>query len=152
MRAHFELAETLEAVFRPAEAHRHRVEAVRRHPLVVMPCAGAQPEARILVLCSAGRGDVSVKFLLDPTRFEKRLLFLLAPDDLPPDQTPPAPQLPSFDILFNAIADPDRGTRYLGLAATFCAQQRPPRCSIRRSGSSRRGATARRRSSTAFPA
>jgi tetratricopeptide (TPR) repeat protein len=130
VRAHFELAEALEAMFRPADAHRHRVEAVRRHPVVVMPCAGDAPEARILVLCSAGRGDVSVKFLLDPARFEKVLLFLLAPGDLPGDlpagQAPRPTPLPPFDIVFNAIADADRGTRYLALAEAEGARHGRP--------------------------
>jgi len=125
-RAHFELAEALEARFRPTEAHRHRVAAVRRHPLVTTACTGAQVAARILVLCSAGRGDVSVKFLLDPARFEKTLLFLLLPEDATDDYARRRATLPPFDIVFNAIADADRGAPYLSAAAALCAEHASP--------------------------
>jgi tetratricopeptide (TPR) repeat protein len=125
-RAHFELAEALEASFRPTEAHHHRVAAVSGHPLVHVACTGAQPAARILVLCSAGRGDVSVKFLLDGARFDKTLLFLLLPDDAPPDYARRIAPLPPVDILFNAIADADRGAPYLAEAAALCARQGHP--------------------------
>jgi Tfp pilus assembly protein PilF len=121
-RAHFELAEALEACFRPEEAHRHRVAAVRGHPLVTMACTGAAPAAHLLVLCSAGRGDVSVKFLLDRARFEKTLLFLLLPEDAPPDYAARIAPLPPVDLIFNAIADADRGAPYLAEAASICAR------------------------------
>ena len=125
-RAHFELAESLEESFQPAAAHAHRVAAVRRHPLATTPCTTATPTARILVLCSAGRGDVSVKFLLDRTRFEKTLLFLLLPADATDDYARRTAALPPVDLVFNAIADADRGAPYLAQAAALCAAQERP--------------------------
>jgi tetratricopeptide (TPR) repeat protein len=126
VRAHFEISEALEATWQPVEAHRHRIQAVRRNPLVITASTGGAPEARVLVLCSAGRGDVSVKYLLDPKRFEKIHLFLLAPGESPAEQPDLIARLPAFDIIFNAIADADRGAPYLPLAAELCAQHRRP--------------------------
>jgi len=120
VRAHFEISEALEATWQPVEAHLHRVNAVRRNPLVVTACTGGTPEARVLVLCSAGRGDVSVKYLVDPKRFEKIHFFLLAPEESPADQPDLIARLPTFDVVFNTIADADRGAPYLTLAEDLC--------------------------------
>jgi tetratricopeptide (TPR) repeat protein len=122
--AHLELAEALEALHLPDDARRHRTAAYRQEPVAVEPCA--DPEARVLLLCSADRRDISVRFLLDPARFSKTHLFLLRPQDGGPHGPAVIDALPPFDLVFNTIADPDLGAPYFAEAAALCVRLARP--------------------------
>jgi len=87
--------------------------------IAVEPCAGGAPQARILVICGSDRGDVSTRFLLDPQRFE-RIYLVLPPPGAAADPAALRDRLPPFDVVFNSIADPDRGAAYLDAAAALC--------------------------------
>jgi tetratricopeptide (TPR) repeat protein len=94
--------------------------------IAVEPCAGGAPQARILVICSSDKADLSTRCLLDPQRFERIYLVLPRPNGTAPDAPPPIDRLPPFDVVFNAIADPDLGAAYLDQAAALCrALDRP---------------------------
>lgn len=58
-----------------------------------------------------------IKFLLPRSRFNLIHVFVVGDDERDP---PLAAELPEYDIVFNAIADPDNGAFYLGPAAEFC--------------------------------
>ena len=87
--------------------------------IAVEPCAGGDPSARILILCGSDRGDVSTRYLFDPQRFERIYLVLQLLGGSVPGANPPL-ELPPFDVIFNSIADPDRGAAYLDAAAALC--------------------------------
>jgi Flp pilus assembly protein TadD len=101
----------------------HVLETMRRGQggptIAVEPCAGGQPSARILIVCGSDRGDVSTRYLFDPQRFERIYLVLPPPGGTPLDANRPL-ALPPFDVIFNSIADPDRGAAYLDAAAALC--------------------------------
>jgi tetratricopeptide (TPR) repeat protein len=118
--AELELAEALEAVRLADEARRHRAAAYRRQPVMVEPCSGTA-EASVLVLCSADRRDVSVRFLLDGRRFAKTHLFLVRPDDGGPHPPDVLDRLPKIDLVFNTIADPDLGAPYFAEATAVAS-------------------------------
>jgi len=127
--AHLELASALEALRLPEDARRHRTEAYRQQPVTLEPAIGAPPagaEATVLVLCSADRRDVSVRFLLDPARFKKLHLVLLRPQDGGPHPPSVFESLPRFDVVFNTIADADLGVPYFAEAAALAARSRRP--------------------------
>jgi hypothetical protein len=125
--AHLELATALEALRLPEDARRHRTEAYRRQPVTLEPATGAPTaEATVLVLCSADRRDVSVRFLLDPARFAKLHLVLLRPQDGGPHPAALLDSLPRFDIVFNTIADADLGTPYFAEAAAIAERSARP--------------------------
>ena len=124
--AHLELAEALEAARLPDDARRHRTEAYRRQPVIVEPCGGATADASVLLLCSADRRDVSMRFLIDPRRFAKLHLFLLRPQDGGPHPPAVLERLPRVDLVFNTIADPDLGEPYFAEAAALGARAGRP--------------------------
>ncbi|MBV8167727.1 MAG: tetratricopeptide repeat protein, partial [Alphaproteobacteria bacterium] len=118
--ARLELAEALEAVRLPDEARRQRSAAYQREPVAMEACES--PAARVLLLCSADRRDVSARFLLDPARFAKTHLFLLRPQDGGPHAPAVIDALPSCDLVFNTIADPDLGEPYFTEVAALGAR------------------------------
>jgi Flp pilus assembly protein TadD len=126
VKAYLELAEALETTGKSDEAQRHRVAAVQRRRLAVQPCSGGAPQARVLIIGSAGRGDVATQFLIDRRRFDKIHVFLLTDEDAGLDAPAALPALPLFDIAFNAIADPDRGGPYLAEAMALCRSHDRP--------------------------
>jgi Tfp pilus assembly protein PilF len=124
--AHLALAEVLDATGRPAEAQDQRDQAVRCRQVAVEPCIGGAPQARVLIIGSADRCNVSTQFLIDRRRFDKIHLFLLGKDGA--DSAGPAAldRLPPFDIIFNSIADPDRGAPYLAEAIALVGRHDGP--------------------------
>ena len=123
VRAHFELATVLDAVWRPVEAHRHRVQAVRLNPLVSVACTAPPASARVLLLGSAGRGDLPTRCLIDPARFTRVHLLLLAPGEATDDQAAVLARVPPVDVVLITIADADRGAPYLPVAAAAADAQ-----------------------------
>jgi tetratricopeptide (TPR) repeat protein len=128
--AHLELADALEALRLPEDARRHRSEAYRRQPVTIEPRPDPSktndPVATVLLLCSADRRDVSVRFLIDPTRFAKLHLVLLRPQDGGPHPAAVLDALPRYDIMFNTIADADLGVPYFAQAAAIAARSDRP--------------------------
>ena len=126
VRAHLEIAEAYEATFQGDEAQRHRIEATRRRPMFVEPCLGETPLARVLILCSPGRSDVATRHLVDRHRFTRIQAFILAADEVTPAERAYLDRLPPFDLVFNSIADPDRGAPYLREADAFVRRHDRP--------------------------
>lgn len=97
--AHQNLSAALELEGSTAAAQHHRDEAYRRQCLFV---DGAPTAVRgVLVLCTAGTGTVPLDFLLPQAR-NRRLKWIMEYASL--DQVA---QLPQYDVVFNAIGDPD---------------------------------------------
>ncbi len=115
--AQLTLAEAFDHLGRPADAARHRREVMLRQKPVIERSFTGKPEARILVIGGGARSDVPIKFLLPRSRFDLMHVFAVGDDERNP---PLAAELPEYDIVFNAIADPDNGAFYLGPAAEFC--------------------------------
>jgi len=124
--AHLALAEALDATGRPAEAQAARDQAVRCRQVAVEPCVGGGPQARVLIIGSADRCNVSTQFLIDRQRFDKIHLFLLGQDGAASGGPTPFDRLPPFDIVFNSIADPDRGAPYLAEAMALIGRHDGP--------------------------
>jgi tetratricopeptide (TPR) repeat protein/glutathione synthase/RimK-type ligase-like ATP-grasp enzyme len=118
--AHFHLASVLDRRHRPEQAMAAAVAGARRQGIAVKRCRGGSPEARILVLGAAGAGNLPVRALFDDARFE-----IVAAHLLPPGADPDGPAallegLPPCDVVFNAMADPDRGAAFLDATETVC--------------------------------
>src|SRR5277367_7090751 len=97
---------------RPAEAQRHRDAAFRKQCLFVEP-SGAPAAPTVLILAAAGIGNVPIDFLLPRERINRIKWFI---DYAPQDQ---AARLPRFDLVFNAIGDPDIAELALRRAVAF---------------------------------
>jgi tetratricopeptide (TPR) repeat protein len=81
------------------KAHHHRDAAYRRQNLFVEPAAA--PAARVLILSTAESGNIPFKFLLPRDRYT-RINWVI--EYAAKDQ---ATHLPAYDLVFNAIGDPD---------------------------------------------
>lgn len=114
------LAEALEWAYQPEEAQRHRAKATRRQGLLIERSLGGPAEARILLICSSGRCDVPLPFVIDRRRFDRISLFLQGDPESDRRGAALIAELPPFDVVFNAIADPDRGEPFLTEAAELC--------------------------------
>lgn len=81
-----------------AAAH-HRHIAYTQQCIFVEPTAA--PIATVLITCAAGIGNVPIQYLLPADRFSciKCIIDYARPEDLR--------KLPSHDVVFNAIGDPD---------------------------------------------
>jgi tetratricopeptide (TPR) repeat protein len=97
---------------RPADARRHRDAAFRKQCLFVEP-SGALAAPTVLILAAAGIGNVPIDDLLPRERINRITWFI---DYATPDQ---AARLPRYDLVFNAIGDPDIAERTLLRAASF---------------------------------
>src|ERR1700722_8921983 len=97
---------------RPEAAQHHRDAAFRKQCLFVEP-AGAPAAPTVLILAAAGIGNVPIDFLLPRERINRIKWFI---DYAPQDQ---AACLPRFDLVFNAIGDPDIAEPALRRAAAF---------------------------------
>jgi hypothetical protein len=95
-----------------AEAHRER--AYRGAALIVT--RAAQPRRRVLTLASAARANSPDRYLIPSTRYD-RLTWFIAYADEDPD---------AFDVVFNAIADPDAAALTSDKATAFLARCRKP--------------------------
>src|SRR5581483_4018565 len=110
--AHQNLAVIHDVEGRAADARRHRDAAFRKQCLFVEPSSLPTAPA-VLILAAAGTGNVPIEFLLPRARVTRITWFI---DYATPDQ---AAQLPRFDLVFNAIGDPDVAAPALGRAAAF---------------------------------
>jgi Flp pilus assembly protein TadD len=114
--AHFRLAVVLERRHRPAEAVTYCIAGARRQGVAVRRCLGGAAEARVLLLGAAGPCNLPTRALFDHRRFETIAVHLLPPgrDGTGSDEL--LERLPPYDIVFNAIADADRGAAFLAAA------------------------------------
>jgi tetratricopeptide (TPR) repeat protein len=97
--AHQSMAGILAEAGEAAQARRHRDRAYRRQNLFVE--AAAEPERRVLVLTTAEGGNVPFRYLLPKHRYTRINWFV---EYATPGQTA---ALPAYDVVFNAIGDPD---------------------------------------------
>ncbi len=120
LEAYMLLADTLERAHRPADAQRERANWGRRQGVVVKPCLGGRPQARILLVGAAGLCNVPTYFLLDRNLFDLVIIHLLPPDEAGAGTVARIDALPPVDIAFNVVGDADRGTPFLDQAAALC--------------------------------
>ena len=97
--AHENLALILRDSGRGEEAEQHLHTAYQQQWLFEE--AGAKQEAKVLLLCAAGLGNVPVEHTLPIDRFARvRCMVEYAPDDV-------VAQSPACDLIFNLAGDPD---------------------------------------------
>ena len=115
--ANFRLAAVLERRHRPAEAVAYCITGARRQGVAVKPCLSGTGEARVLLLGGAGPCNLPTRALFDHRRFETIAVHLLPPGAGGAGPAELLERLPPYDIVFNAIADADRGAAFLAAAA-----------------------------------
>ena len=96
---HQNMASLLAESGRPAEARAHRDAAYGQQNLFID--IALQPRRRVLILVTAESGNVPFRFLLPRDRYSRITWVIEYADE---DQ---AARLPPYDLVFNAIADPD---------------------------------------------
>jgi tetratricopeptide (TPR) repeat protein len=114
------LAEALDRTHRLKEADQMCREWAQRQGIVVTPARTARPEARVLLLGGAAMCNTPTRFLFASDRFTTITVNLLPPDDGAEDPALRVDGLPACDVVFNAIADADRGARFIEKAAALC--------------------------------
>lgn len=120
LEAWLQLADTLERAHRPADAERVRAQWARRQGVVVKPCLGGNPQARILLVGAAGLCNVPTYYLIDSRLFDLVIVHLLPPGEEGAAEAARTDRLPPFDIAFNVVGDADRGTPFIDQAAALC--------------------------------
>lgn len=115
--ARLKLAQTLDRAHRPAESERQYIEWARRRGIVVTPCTGAAPEARILLIGGTGACNTPTEFLFHLDRFEKIGVYLMPASEPDSNLATLLGRIPPFDVAFNVIGDADAGAPYLAQAA-----------------------------------
>ncbi|MDR3515651.1 MAG: tetratricopeptide repeat protein [Azospirillaceae bacterium] len=112
--AHMALYVALQLLHQRPAAIGHLRQAVRIKDLFTEPCRGKQPRRSILVLEAVGDWQANVPhgFLLDPQVSTIHRLFLTEGQSFRD-----LVSLPPHDVVFNAIAEPDRTAGTLALAA-----------------------------------
>jgi tetratricopeptide (TPR) repeat protein len=114
------LAEVLDRTHRLEEADQACKEWAQRQGVVVTRSTAARPEARILLLGGAAMCNTPTRFLFGLDRFDTITVNLSVPGDGGEDPATQLDRLPACDVVFNAIADADRGAPFLEPATAFC--------------------------------
>ena len=96
--AHQNLAVVCDAQAQPEQAEVHREFAFRGAPLIVT--RSARPRRRVLTLASAARANSPDRYLIPASRYDRLIWFVAYADEA----TDPGQ---SYDVVFNAIGDPD---------------------------------------------
>ena len=112
--AHQNLSEIL-AHSDPAAARAHREFAYRQKQLFIEPAY--QEQCRVLVLSAADAANVPIRHIMPRSRFTIIRWYV---EYATPGQ---ADQLPSYDLVFNAIGDPDFVPAFNGETAAFVSAQ-----------------------------
>jgi Tfp pilus assembly protein PilF len=112
------LALVLDQLHRPAEAETYANAYAQRAPITVKPAQQARPRARVLLLMAASSCNVRTDFLFDTSRYETVTAYVRA--DRGSNETAFIERLSPFDLVFSAIADPDRGAPFLEIANHLC--------------------------------
>ncbi len=111
--AHVNLSAVLLKTGRADEARAHRELAYRRQCLFTR--ASGTAERAVLILFDAGRGNINLGHLFSPVRNDviDWMIAFAAPGQ--------ADALPAFDLVFNAMGDPDMAGSVVALASSFIA-------------------------------
>ena len=116
--AHQGMANLLQALGRGDEAQTHIRQSVRGRGVTALPYRGSGKPVRVLLLVSAGGGNVPTRFLLDNEIF--------AVFSLPVEAFTPNTVLPAHDLVFNAVGDADLGAAALDSAEAVLAKTQSP--------------------------
>ena len=117
VQAHQHLAELLARRGLIDEAHRHREAAWGRQRLFVEPAPQASP--RVLVLLSTEDGNIPLRYLLPGQRYT---LFKWLIDAVPAEHLEAeAAALPGYDLVLNAVGEPDLPAASFAALARFAA-------------------------------
>ena len=123
--SHVELASILERAGRVDEARASFAEAARLTGVVVAPCTGGPPQARVLIVYAQGGGNVPTKYLFDRQRFETISVHLPPPghgaglDEV-------LAGLPPYDIVFSAVGEGGGDDPFVRQAAELVAKVKVP--------------------------
>ena len=110
--ARLNLAHALYRGHRRKEATSDFAEWSRRQGIKVKPCLGEPPIARMLLIGGTGPHNTPTHFLFAPRHFETVTLYL-PPEEMPEGDLALLDACPEFDMVFNAVGDPDCGASYL---------------------------------------
>lgn len=116
--AHQGLARALTGLGRHEEAQAHWRRGFAEAWLSPQPYRGAGPGVRVLLLVSAGGGNIPTRPLLDDTVFAVTALYAEFHDAARP--------LPAHDVVFNAIGDADLCAEALAAAKDVVARSSAP--------------------------
>ena len=111
--AHQNLSAICDHEGRYEEAEAHRERAYRAQPLIITRAVRAR--RRVLTLASGARANSPDRYLISPARYDRLTWFIDYADAARGD-----PQ--NFDVVFNAIADPDAAAPTAAKAAAFLAR------------------------------
>ena len=109
------------SVITKADARRPRRIAsapIAPQPLIIMRAAHAR--RRVLTLASAARANSPDRYLIPPARYDRLTWFIDYADEARGDPR-------DFDVVFNAIADPDAAATSLGEGGRVSCALRPAR-------------------------
>ncbi|MDE3175667.1 MAG: tetratricopeptide repeat protein [Pseudomonadota bacterium] len=115
--AHQNLAAVCDHEGRDDEAEAHRERAYRRSPLIV--ARAPHPRRRVLTLASAARANSPDAYLIPPTRYDRLIWFIAYADEALSPQH-------DYDVVFNAVGDPDAAAALAERLAEFVARCRRP--------------------------
>ena len=111
--AHQNLAAVCDHEGREDEAEAHRERAYRRSPLIAS--RARNPRRRVLTLASAARANSPDAYLIPPTRYDRLVWFIAYADEaLSPHH--------DYDVVFNAVGDPDAAAALNDRLAAFVAR------------------------------
>jgi hypothetical protein len=116
--AHQGMANLLQALGQAEAAQAHLRQSARGRGVVALPYRGDGPPRRVLLLVSAGGGNVPTRFLLDDAVF--------AVFQLPVEAYTEAMSLPPHDLVFNAVGDADLGAAALDVVEAVLARTDAP--------------------------
>ena len=115
--AHQNLAAVCDHEGREGEAEAHRERAYRVSPLIV--ARAPRPRRRVLTLASAARANSPDAYLIPPTRYDRLVWFIAYADEaLSPRE--------EYDVVFNAVGDPDAAADLNDRLAGFVARCNRP--------------------------
>ena len=116
--AHQNLAVIYEHSDQLPKAASHRARAYRIQRVYIE--AGKATGPRVLILCTGGLGNIPIETLL-PVAESYRIKYVIDHAAIDEDQ-----QLPGYDLVFNAIGDPDTAEPLTDRLAQFVARCRRP--------------------------
>lgn len=116
--AHQNLSGVLADTGRPEEARRHRDAAFTLSNLRIEQ--SPEPRERVLVLTTAGSGNIPHRFLLPKDRYTRIDWFI---EYARPGQEA---ELPAYDVVFNIIGDPDYSDATDAAVEAFVARSPRP--------------------------
>jgi tetratricopeptide (TPR) repeat protein len=114
------LASCLDQLHRTAEAETYADIYASHKPVVVKSFTGTEPVARVLLVVAAGMCNLRPDYLFSLQRYRATTVYVRHGGAA--ERAALTKQIPPYDIVFSAIADPDRAGNFLHEAADFCRQ------------------------------